>query len=95
MSTIGKPERATQNRVIALFVKELGYDYLGDWSDRPGNSHIEEDLLTANLTRRGYFVVHEMVHLLEPTHNERFMPNCRNRKNFLNSLPVRHETWEY
>lgn len=54
MSTIGKPERATQDRVIALFVKELGYDYLGDWSARPGNSNIEEGLLSANLTRRGY-----------------------------------------
>jgi predicted metal-dependent hydrolase len=49
-----------------------------------------------------YLVVHEMVHLLEPTHNERFialmdrfMPNWRNRKNLLNSLPVRHETWGY
>jgi predicted metal-dependent hydrolase len=49
-----------------------------------------------------YLVVHEMVHLLEPTHNDRFvglmdrfMPNWRNRKNLLNSLPVRHETWGY
>ena len=54
MSTIGKPERVTQNRVIALFRDELGYRYLGDWTDRPGNSNIEEDLLTAYLTKRGY-----------------------------------------
>ena len=49
MSTIGQPERATQNRVIALFRDELGYRYLGDWTDRDGNSNIEEGLLTAYL----------------------------------------------
>ena len=54
MSDIGKPERITQNRVIALFRDELGYRYLGDWTDRAGNSNIEEDLLTAYLTKRGY-----------------------------------------
>ena len=51
--TIGLPERATQNRVIALFRDELGYRTLGDWTDRPNNSNIEVDLLTANLKKRG------------------------------------------
>ena len=50
MSTVGQPERATQNRVIALFRDELGYRYLGDWTDRDGNSNIEEGLLSAYLT---------------------------------------------
>jgi type I restriction enzyme R subunit len=54
MSTIGQPERATQNRVIALFRDELGYRYFGDWTDRDGNSNIEEEPLTAFLTRSGY-----------------------------------------
>ena len=45
MSTIGQPERATQNRVIALFRDELNYQYLGDKSDQQ-NSNIEEGLLT-------------------------------------------------
>ena len=54
MSTIGKAERVTQDRVIALFREELGYRYLGDWTDRDGNSNIEETLLTAYLTRSGY-----------------------------------------
>jgi type I restriction enzyme R subunit len=54
MSEIGKPERATQDRVIALFRDRLGYAYLGDWSDLPGNSNIDEELLRANLLRRGY-----------------------------------------
>jgi type I restriction enzyme, R subunit len=54
MSNIGQPERVTQNRVIALFRDELGYDYLGNWQDRPYNSNIEESLLTKYLNSSGY-----------------------------------------
>ena len=54
MSDIGKNERATQNRNIALFRDELGYRYLGDWSDRDGNNNIEEGLLTDYLRKTGY-----------------------------------------
>ena len=53
MPDIGQPERATQNRVIALFRDELNYRYLGDWTDRTGNSNIEEGLLTAWLGGAG------------------------------------------
>ena len=49
-----------------------------------------------------YIVVHEMVHLLEPTHNPRFvdlmdqhLPQWRAYREELNRLPVRHEEWEY
>jgi predicted metal-dependent hydrolase len=49
-----------------------------------------------------YIVVHEMVHLLEPTHNprfvalmDRFMPQWRFFRNRLNQLPVHHEEWAY
>jgi hypothetical protein len=41
MNSIGQAERTTQNRVIALFRDELGYRFLGDWTDRDGNSNIE------------------------------------------------------
>ncbi|NHZ62295.1 type I restriction endonuclease subunit R [Massilia genomosp. 1] len=52
--TIGQPERATQNRVAALFRDELGYQPLGDWTHRPNNSNVEVALLSAYLTKRGY-----------------------------------------
>ena len=54
MSTIGQSESSTQNRVIALFRDELGYRTLGDWTDRPNNSNVEEALLTAYLSKSGY-----------------------------------------
>lgn len=52
MTTIGQPERHTQNRVIALFRQELGYRFLGDWTDRE-NSNIEEGMLAAWLIKSG------------------------------------------
>jgi predicted metal-dependent hydrolase len=49
-----------------------------------------------------YIVVHELVHLLEPTHNarfvslmDRFMPQWQFHRETLNRLPVRRETWSY
>ena len=54
MNIVGQPERVTQNRVIALLCNELDYEYLGDWSNRSGNSNIEESYLTAYLAKRGY-----------------------------------------
>lgn len=49
-----------------------------------------------------YILVHELVHLLEPTHNARFqaqmdgaMPHWRQLRSELNRLPVRHEDWDY
>jgi len=52
VSDVGKAERVTQNRVVALFRDELGYRFLGDWSER-ANNHVEETLLAAWLQRRG------------------------------------------
>ncbi|MBC8726799.1 type I restriction endonuclease subunit R [Paraburkholderia sp. UCT2] len=51
---IGKSEKATQSRVIKLFTEQLGYAPLGDWTDRAGNSNIEEALLMAYLLEAGY-----------------------------------------
>jgi len=51
---IGKPERATQNRIVELFKNELAYRYLGNWEERENNSNIDESLLSGYLTKSGY-----------------------------------------
>ena len=45
MSPVGQREKRTQARVVTLFREQLGYDYLGDWTDREGNRNIEEEYL--------------------------------------------------
>jgi predicted metal-dependent hydrolase len=49
-----------------------------------------------------YIVVHELVHLLERNHTERFtalmdmhLPDWRTRREVLNSSPLGHEAWGY
>ena len=49
-----------------------------------------------------YIIVHEMVHLLERHHNEKFLyymdtflPNWKQLKTELNKLPVSHADWTY
>lgn len=49
-----------------------------------------------------YILVHELIHLLERHHNQRFkslmdkhMPNWRERRDLLNSLPLAYEDWSY
>jgi hypothetical protein len=49
-----------------------------------------------------YIVVHEMVHLLEPSHNarfvslmDRFLPHWKQLRDELNRWPLSHETWVY
>jgi len=49
-----------------------------------------------------YIVVHEMIHMIEPTHNahfvalmDQFMPRWQFFRQRLNRLPVRHADWDY
>ena len=49
-----------------------------------------------------YIIVHELVHLVEPHHGDRFiaimneyLPAWRSLRQELNSAPLAHETWTY
>lgn len=69
MGEVGKLERATQNRVLQLFQKELGYEYLGNWEEEIRTIPVEEDLLRNHLVNiKGYSetlankAIHKFVH---------------------------------
>jgi predicted metal-dependent hydrolase len=88
-------------KVRQFFVQHMKTKW-GGCSPARGTIRLNSELAKKPPECLEYLVVHEMVHLLEPTHNERFvslmdrfMPNWRNRRDLLNSLPVRHEKWGY
>lgn len=74
----------------------------GSCNPSTGNIRLNTDLAKKPRECLEYIVVHEMVHLLEPTHNarfvalmDRFMPKWQFYRETLNRLPVRHEKWGY
>ncbi|MEO5812751.1 MAG: SprT family zinc-dependent metalloprotease [Rhodanobacter sp.] len=67
-----------------------------------GNIRLNTELAKKPLECLEYIVVHELLHLCEPTHNDRFlslmtkwMPHWRHCREKLNRLPVRNEHWGY
>jgi len=88
-------------KVGRCFVQKMKTKW-GSCSHTTGNIRLNTDLAKKPPECLEYIVVHEMVHLLEHTHNNRFaglmdqfMPKWRFYKEQLNSLPVRHEDWSY
>ncbi|MBV6404466.1 MAG: M48 family metallopeptidase [Flavobacteriales bacterium] len=74
----------------------------GSCNHKAGNIWLNLELAKKPPRCLEYIIVHELVHLLEHTHNarfvaymDRFMPNWKARRTELNAMPVRHEEWTY
>ncbi len=98
---IEKWERLMGVRVRRFFVQRMKTKW-GSCNHRAGSLRLNTDLARKPRECLEYIVVHEMAHLLEPTHNahfmalmDRFMPKWQSHREVLNRLPVRHESWNY
>ena len=87
--------------VRRFFVQRMKTKW-GSCSPGTGGIRLNSELAKKPTQCLEYIVVHEMVHLLEPTHNVRFvalmdqfMPKWQFCRDMLNRLPVRHEAWAY
>lgn len=98
---LAKWEPLLKVKVKRVFVQRMKTKW---GSCTPASSYIRlnTDLAKKPIECLEYIVVHELMHLLEPTHNERFqglmdlhLPHWRLLRKRLNSLPVRHENWDY
>jgi len=74
----------------------------GSCNHRSGSIRLNTDLARKPMECLEYIIVHEMAHLIEPTHSarfvalmDRFMPKWESYREALNRLPVRHESWDY
>ncbi|HEY5582520.1 MAG TPA: SprT family zinc-dependent metalloprotease [Rhodoferax sp.] len=72
----------------------------GGCNHRAGNLRLNTELAKKPKDLLEYVVVHEMLHLIEPTHSERFValleqhyPTWREARAELNDLPLTAETW--
>jgi predicted metal-dependent hydrolase len=88
-------------RVERFFVQRMKTKW-GSCNHRARTIRLNTELAKKPAECLEYLVVHELVHLLEPTHNarfialmDRFMPTWQFHRQVLNRLPVRQEKWSY
>lgn len=88
-------------KVARFFVQRMKTKW-GSCNADAGSIRLNTELAKKPRECLEYIVVHELAHLLESTHNQRFvalmdlfMPKWRFYKYELNQLPVRHEVWNY
>ena len=88
-------------KVKQLFVQRMKTKW-GSCNPRAGAVRLNTELAKKPIECLEYIIVHEMVHLLEPTHNarfvallDRFMPHWQFLRQRLNRLPIRHADWDY
>lgn len=74
----------------------------GSCNTRSGSIRFNLELAKKPLECLEYVVVHELLHLVEPSHNSRFkalmsryLPRWKYCQEELNRIPVGHEDWDY
>ena len=98
---IAKWERLLRVRVSRVYVQHMKTKW-GGCNPAARSVRFNTELARKPRECLEYIAVHEMAHLLEPTHNARFialmdriMPNWQLRRRQLNQLPVPHDEWTY
>ena len=98
---INKWERLMGVKAERCFVQRMKTKW-GSCNPNARTIRLNTDLAKKPRECLEYIVVHELVHLLEPTHNARFialmnqfLPKWPSYRQALNRLPVRHESWAY
>jgi predicted metal-dependent hydrolase len=88
-------------KVSRIFVQRMKTKW-GSCNPQARSIRLNTDLAKKPGACLEYIVVHELAHLLEPTHNARFialmdqfMPKWQLHRQTLNRLPVRQESWGY
>src|SRR5262249_20336601 len=98
---IEKWQKLMDVKVRKYFVQRMKTKW-GSCNQRGRSIRLNTDLARKPRECLEYIIVHEMVHLRERSHNERFlalmdqfMPKWQFRREILNELPLRHENWNY
>lgn len=98
---IAKWEPLLATQVRQVFVQQMKTKW-GSCNPRARTIRLNTELAKKPKDCLDYIVLHEMVHLLEPKHGERFialmdrfMPRWQFLRQKLNRLPIRHEDWGY
>jgi predicted metal-dependent hydrolase len=97
---ITKWERKLRVEVSGYFLQRMKTKW-GSCNHRAGNIRLNTELVKKPRDLLEYVVVHEMVHLIAPTHSERFValmtkhyPSWREARAELNALPLASEEWK-
>ncbi|MDR6164126.1 SprT family zinc-dependent metalloprotease [Pseudomonas fluorescens] len=97
---IKKWERKLKVKVAGYYLQRMKTKW-GSCNHQAGNIRLNTELVKKPKDLLEYVIVHEMVHLLEPTHNERFIsilgehfPTWREARAELNDLPLAAEIWK-
>lgn len=96
---IQKWEKKIGVNVVAYFLQRMKTKW-GSCNHKAGHIRLNTELVKKPKDLIEYVVVHELVHLIEPTHSERFMsvlsehyPTWREARAELNELPLAAEMW--